>query len=392
MEICKKTELCTGCGLCSTVCPAGCIDMTENSEGFFYPQVREEQCLHCESCVKKCPVNRSGELVNPNGDERCFAFQNREEDVLRESSSGGFFTAAARAVLDSGGVVYAAEADGASHVRHVRIEREEELIGARKSKYLQSEAWGVYRSVRKDLAEGREVLFTGTPCQVAAVRSLTDSGALFTIDLLCHGVASRKVVDRYLDALSARRGKTIRSFQFRHKMNRGGVIIRSVFDDGSEYTANSLEDPFMRGYNNNLFLRRSCYACPFAGTARCGDVTIGDFWGLGVMRRTAIRTIDGVNFVKINSKQGQKLFDRILASQNVTVEEHSLAEAKLRNRTLTKPMRYTKRRVTFFEKLDSVRFDELVFGLTKHYEAERKRGELRDRVIRKAIKLTKGWE
>ena len=360
MQICKDPLLCTGCGACAARCPGKCITMTEDAEGFFYPRVDESACLHCGSCVKVCPVNGAPALRNPCTDERCYAFQNTDRAVLAESSSGGFFTAAASTVLAGGGAVYAAVMDSLAHVRHVRITDEAGLAPARKSKYMQSEAWGVYASVREDLRAGREVLFVGTPCQVAAVRSFCgESDSLLTIDLMCHGVASGRVVRCYLDALARRYNSPVQSLQFRHKMNRGGVIMRALFADGTEYTANSLEDPFMRGFNKNLFLRRSCTSCPFAGADRTGDLTIGDL-------------------------------EELRAAQAPILEEHRLIEARLRNRTLTRPMKLTDRRRVFFEKLDSVPFEELVASLTADYEAERKRADLRDRIIRKAIKIMKG--
>ncbi len=391
MQICKDPLLCTGCGACAARCPGKCITMTEDAEGFFYPRVDESACLHCDSCVKVCPVNGAPALRNPCTDERCYAFQNTDRAVLAESSSGGFFTAAASTVLAGGGAVYAAVMDSLAHVRHVRITDEAGLAPARKSKYMQSEAWGVYASVREDLRAGREVLFVGTPCQVAAVRSFCgESDSLLTIDLMCHGVASGRVVRCYLDALARRYNSPVQSLQFRHKMNRGGVIMRALFADGTEYTANSLEDPFMRGFNKNLFLRRSCTSCPFAGADRTGDLTIGDFWGLGIMSPTALKTGKGVNFLKVNTPRGEAALARIRAAQAPILEEHRLIEARLRNRTLTRPMKLTDRRRVFFEKLDSGPFEELVASLTADYEAERKRADLRDRIIRKAIKIMKG--
>lgn len=388
MSICKQEELCSGCGLCLAVCPKGCIRMERNSEGFFYPVIDEAQCVKCHKCETLCPVNDPLPLKNANRTQRCYAFQNGDGAVLQESSSGGFFTAAARQVLSAGGVVYAAEMPEIGKVRHVRIGTEAALAGARKSKYIQSEAWPVYQRIGDDLRAGRPVLFVGTPCQNAAVKRLYGAEPLFTcIDILCHGVSNEKVLQKYVDLVSARAGKSVSVLHFRHKMNVGGVIMYMQFDDGSEYTANSFDDVFMRAFNNNLSLRRSCYSCQFCGLDRVGDITMGDFWGLGVLKDSALSLSTGVSFIKVNSERGRALFDEVCRAGDDRVEEHALAEARLRNITLTRPESLPKGRETFFAGLDSADLGELVRSLSTDYEARRRRSDLRDRVLRKLRKI-----
>ena len=159
--------------------------------------------------------------------------------------------------------------------------------------------------------------------------------------------------------------------------------MRIIFEDDTEYTANSIEDPFMKGFNGNLFLRRSCYSCPFARDSREGDVTIGDFWGLGVLKDTKINTVQGVNFVKINNSQGEKLFRKIIDTQNVMIEEHMIHEAKLRNQTLTKPMKKPSNREKFFDMMDNEDFEHLIISLANKHSFSRKIRDYRDRAIKK---------
>ena len=390
MIICNNPKLCTGCGACSVQCPRQCISMRENEEGFFYPIIDDEKCVNCGLCIKICPSNEPTAVKNRNQSDKCFAFQNSNSAILQDSSSGGFFTAAAMSILSAGGIVYAVVMDDSFHAQHVRIENNEGIEDARKSKYLQSKAWSVYKRVQEDIGNGKKVLFVGTPCQVAAIRKLTDSLDLFTIDLVCHGVASHKVVSAYLSSMSNNMKGTVSRLYFRYKPSAaivGGVIMHIEFEDGREYNAASMQDAFMLGFNSNIFLRISCYHCPYAGVDRPGDVTIGDFWGLGTLGETKINQKPGVNFVKVNSDKGNQVIRMVNDNEFGIFEEHMLREAALRNRTLTVPMKYNPKRKDFFDRVGNEDFTKMIIRLTKTYILERKISSLRDRVLKLRRKI-----
>ncbi len=223
MEICKK-EKCTGCGLCSVICPNNCITICPDDEGFVYPLINEGKCIHCGKCSKICPSNHHEEAVNENRTHECYAFQNSDVNILADSSSGGFFTAAASSILNQGGVVYAAVMTERFNVQHIRISHQGQLGDARKSKYLQSKAWPVYNRIREDIDSHRKVLFVGTPCQVAAVKKIAHDGLLITIDLLCHGVANAKIAEKYAEGLEEKQKSRLKKYYFRYKPQneRGG--------------------------------------------------------------------------------------------------------------------------------------------------------------------------
>lgn len=216
MDICKQ-EKCTGCGLCSIVCPSKCIKMKESSEGFFYPVIEESCCTNCGKCRKLCPSNNNTDVKTNNSSSQCYAFQYSDVKILGESSSGGFFSAAANAILGRGGVVYAAVMQEDYILKHVRIENEKCLVEARKSKYLQSEIWSVYTSLLQDIKQGKQVLFVGTPCQVAAIKKRINSENLYTLDLICHGVSNSKIIRSYVKSMEKRYESKIQKLWFRYK-------------------------------------------------------------------------------------------------------------------------------------------------------------------------------
>ena len=215
--ICTK-EQCTGCGACVQICPKQCITMRPDSEGFRYPFVDEQQCVNCKKCVDVCPVSHAPTIHAAT----FYMAWHKDKDVLLHSSSGGVFTALATIVLRRGGVVFGAALDEATReVYHTMAENEEELDKLRMSKYYQSDTRDVYQIVRTKLQEGRQVLFSGTACQVAALYCFLGDKVewpnLLTVDVLCHGVSSKKVVDAYISSKEKRYKKRIRSIRFRVK-------------------------------------------------------------------------------------------------------------------------------------------------------------------------------
>ncbi len=332
--------------------------------------------------------------MNENRTHECYAFQNSDVNILADSSSGGFFTAAASSILNQGGVVYAAVMTERFNVQHIRISHQGQLGDARKSKYLQSKAWPVYNRIREDIDSHRKVLFVGTPCQVAAVKKIAHDGLLITIDLLCHGVANAKIAEKYAEGLEEKQKSRLKKYYFRYKPQneRGGggkVVVSGEFENGRTYTASSLKDAYMTGFNANLFLRPSCYKCAYAGLNRTGDITIGDFWGLGTSDKTMIKTGKGVNFVKINTSAGQNLFNEIIGHKMGIVEKHDLKEAIRKNQTLTKPMEYNRNRTRFFKHFENESFEDMIRRYSRQYVRGRKIDRYRQRILKKIKKLLK---
>lgn len=232
------------------------------------------------------------------------------------SSSGGMFTAVSDLILDRGGVVYGAAFDENFTVRHQRAETRKGRDRFRGSKYVQSDLGDTFSQVKKDLLDGREVLFTGTPCQVAGLKnflnqSKVDRFKLYSCDLVCHGVPSPKIFHDYFAFMTGKYHSSAESLTFRYKPpGWRAQAMRISFKNGKKYIADAGSDLFYRLFLPNLILRDSCYACPFASVDRTGDLTIGDFWGIE-KSMPDFEDEKGVSLVLVNTEKGRRLFEAV---------------------------------------------------------------------------------
>lgn len=281
--ICEDPLRCTGCSACMAACPKDAIAMVSNAEGFLVPRIDPGKCISCGRCRRACPSNGDTAEALKSTPVCAYAFRN-DDEVRAHSSSGGAFWALAKPVIDEGGVVYGAAFDDKFAVRHIRCEDEVSLRRCCGSKYVQSDVGDSYASVRADLASGRTVLFSGTPCQVAGLKSylkLCGGGStrLILVDLLCHGAASPGIFSDHVAFLESRHGRLV-GYEFRNKdFGWHGYRNAAVFrDDGKRfgYDVSAYQEIFDFSYA----ARPVCSRCPYACAARAGDVTLGDYWGV----------------------------------------------------------------------------------------------------------------
>lgn len=313
---CLSKEKCTGCASCINRCPLDCITMQSDEEGFLFPVIDESRCTRCGECKAICPVLRPPEKPDVEHIPDCYAAWSKDAEIRFHSTSGGVFTHLARAVLGRGGFVAGARYRADHLVEHTLISSETELEVLRQSKYVQSEIGLVYREIRARLEQGKQVLFTGTPCQCAGLRAFLgrEYDSLFLCDFICRGVNSPKVYLAYLHELEKRYGTPVKQVWFKNKTygwNR--FCTKIVFEDGQEYLADRDTDPFMLGYIKSklsCYMRPSCYQCRFKGINRPVDITLGDFWGIQVY--TDINDADlGVSAVLLHTPKGKKIFKDI---------------------------------------------------------------------------------
>lgn len=243
----KKSECC-GCGSCVDICAVRAIVMKEDEEGFLYPSVSTEKCINCGACKKVCPVQdfQKSELTAYAG----YIVQHRDDEIRRQSTSGGAFTAVANAILQQGGVVFGAAFHENHTVRHIVAHNERELGKFRNSKYVQSDMSVVYEEIKNCLAEEKIVCFSGTPCQVAAVRKrFPNSEKLYLVDVVCREVTSPKLLKKYIGYLQAQKKKKVRSIRFRDKYyGYHYSVINVEFDDGTHYRRPLHYDPYLRAF------------------------------------------------------------------------------------------------------------------------------------------------
>lgn len=309
---------CVGCGACVAVCPVSCISWKRDEEGFDYP-VAGEDCVSCGKCERVCP---SIDRIVPLQIERKHAYAAiaRDDVAWEGSASGGAFYCLADALLDSCAgsdhptTVFGALWNGLS-VRHEAASDTSGIAPMQKSKYVQSDTSIALARAAADLSSGKTVLYTGTPCQVAAARKLLgDHERLYFIDLVCHGVGSPGVFQRYLEELSERKGKIVISYSFRHKARRFGNIEdhRSliVYEDGK--IEQPVHDLISRLFLKQLCLRPSCgEGCPYRDPAREGDVTLADLKGKGAVCPD-ISDDRQYSCVIVNTDKGARLMDLAL--------------------------------------------------------------------------------
>lgn len=279
-------NLCTGCSLCAAICPVHAITMREDDHGAFYPEVEEKSCIHCGLCETRCPTwqiehGRTGTAQILE----LWAAQLRSDSLRKESSSGGVFTALAQQTLQHGGaVVGCAMSENCREAGHIVVERAEELSRLRGSKYLQSNMGDILQTTQTLLRTGRPVLFSGTPCQAAALDSLLGKRRpenLLLVDFICHGVPLPGLWRRYLDEQEHKQGAAVCKAYFRYKGNGWKIFsLQLCFSDGQPYVGKVTEDPYLRGFISNCYLRPSCHHCKIRADQYRSDLTLADFWGV----------------------------------------------------------------------------------------------------------------
>ncbi len=309
---------CTGCGLCDNVCPKDAIRMVWSDSGFLVPQVDTSVCVECGLCVKKCIAQEEAEVyTDDTSSVVSYGGWNKDEGILLGSSSGGVFTALAEYIIGQGGVVFGVVWKDKLTAVFDKAESLEALAAMRGSKYTPAVPGHAYREVLNELKNGRKVLFSGTSCQVHALRKYLrkDYENLLTVDIMCHGTPSHLILEKYIEEDEARTGKTIDHVSFRDKPE-GWLryhVTRHYTDGSSQSTAMS-QDIYMRMFLSDKALNTVCYNCPYAHFPRQGDITLGDYWG--VENHHADWPIDkGVSSILANNSKGkaalEQLSDRI---------------------------------------------------------------------------------
>lgn len=349
---------CTGCAACRNICPKDAIQMTAGDDGFLRPFINTEKCVQCLICEKTCPVLHKSSYINNLKEPSVFACWNKDPQSRFESSSGGAFSALANAIFSEGGHVAGAVYDEDMTVRHLLSDSVNDIIRLRGSKYVQSDINLVFREIKTKLIKGDKVLFVGTPCQVAGIRSYLkkDYDNLFCCDFICHGTPSPLLFKKYIHWVEKIKHIKIRSFNFRHKRSGWYDAVRVA--NGKHYMKGKL-DAYFFGFNRDITLRESCYNCPAIGLPRKGDITIADYWGIGMIYKfeKLDEIPDGISLLMINNNKGAMLFEK--AKPLLHIQKGHFDEALHRNQPMIKPSHRPQCRDTFYSDLNSLDFEEL---------------------------------
>jgi coenzyme F420-reducing hydrogenase beta subunit len=358
---------CCGCYACYQACPKQAIKMVSDKEGFVYPKVDLINCIDCGICEQVCPIINKGENNKPLN---IYAAINNNEKVRLNSSSGGIFTLIAQHVIMQGGVVFGAKLNSKLEVIHDIANCEEDLAGFRGSKYVQSNLQDIYLKVVKYLKNGTTVLFSGTPCQISALKLYLkkDYKNLITVDFICHGVPSPKIFKLYLGALQQKQKDTLIKVDFRNKIKGWRTFsIAYHFQKTSKHKKRythiipRTKDLYFLGFINHLFLRPSCHFCPTKKSTSGSDIKLGDFWAI----RSVNKDFDdnkGVSILMINTPKGQTIFSQIAGK--TTNFETSIIDGTSDPSYQSSVLPHAKRDV-FFNEINKE--PEKILNILEHY-------------------------
>ena len=327
-----ETNLCVGCSACASICPKRCIEMETDSDGFRYPVLMHPtNCVECGMCESVCPV--LNESIKANNDlPSAYAAFTKDERIRQDSSSGGIFTEIAKRVIEENGVVYGAAYDEGFAVCHSCVDKIEDLQKLRGAKYAESNLGRSFSEILDRLKQGQLVLFSGTPCQVAGLKSFVrkDYNNLICIDFVCHGVPSPMAWDAFIKYRAEKDadGKLPQRINLRSKETGWSQYQYSnvfEYEDGKKSSTVSSQSLFMKLFVGDYISRPSCSECKFKGYSRVSDITLGDFWGIWDIE-PEMDDNKGTSVILVHTPNGEKLWRDIepkIKSKEVTLEQAS---------------------------------------------------------------------
>ncbi len=370
LEVCEKNK-CSGCMACVNICNPKAISVIVDEEGFDSPIINQSLCVDCGLCVRICPLNKDQSNIQLFQPLSVYSGWSNNEEIRFNSSSGGAFTELAKEILKKDGIVFGAAFDKDFTFCHTYVSTEDELERLRGSKYVQSRILNTHTEVKTFLNQDKWVLFSGTPCQVAGLKSFLrkDYDKLLTIDLICHGVPSPKVFEDYKKYILEKECFTkFHKINFRDKRKSGwnffciSITGNTKENQQKEYVGEYYSDPFLRGFLRDYFLRSSCYECKFTSIKRPSDITIADWWGYKPFDKTeGDFEQKGVSLVFANTLKGED----VVSTANMKLRNRTISEALKTNLALKEPFAMPSARKEFWQDYNSIPFSEVVLKWMK---------------------------
>ncbi len=356
----KDKRKCCGCTACYNICPRDCIEMIYDEEGFSYPHVNDALCIGCGLCEKKCPI-----LNKPKSDNHIFAYVgvNNCQTIRAASTSGGVIGAINNYVLEElNGVVYGVVYDDSFMPVHRRITNIEEAYLLCGSKYAQSELSFTFKNIKKDLEDGATVAFTGTPCQVAGLKSYLgkEYDGLIAIDLVCRSIPSPKLWKKYLEWQADRHNSSITKVNCRAKTygyHNGTLTID--FRNGRKYSGSNRVDLFMKAFHKDVCSRPSCYDCHFKDTDRCSDFTIFDSWNANYVTENRYQDDNlGCSNIICRNDKAKQIIDSIkgIDLYEASVDRMYEYSGEMERNSIL----YTDARKNFYRDLDEIGLEKTI--------------------------------
>jgi len=375
-----KNEECCGCKACGDICPKDAIEYNFD-KGFWYPYKNMKKCIDCKKCEEVCPIDFKEKILIEDNEQVYACFVN-DKNILFQSSSGGMFTLLANYILENNGIVFGCKYSENMIVIHAEANKYEQLIPLSGTKYVQSDTAGIYKIVKKRLDEGQKILFSGTPCQIEALKNYLDKEYfnLITVDIVCHGVPSPQIFIDYIKLIEKKKNLKIKDFQFRNKTIGWNTPMRIIkYYNGLVNKNKLVKDPFNYLFQNlDLIERPSCYECKYAGAKRISDITIGDYWGVEKNTPEMFNNNNGVSIILLNTKKGNDFFLNI-PKNRYTIKQISLKSAQEKNIPLRNNIRKNEKRNEFFKNYDRKGIEYCI----KHYSETNKIKRIIKKILRK---------
>ncbi len=355
-----EPNLCVGCTACVSICPKRCIEMETDPDGFRYPVLgHPANCVECGMCKSVCPV--LNESIKANDDlPSAYAAFTKDERIRQDSSSGGIFTEIAKRIIAENGVVYGAAYDERFAVCHCCVTKIDDLQKLRGAKYAESNLGSSFSEILDRLKSGQLVLFSGTPCQVAGLKSFVrkDYNNLICIDFVCHGVPSPMSWDAFIKYRAEKDadGKLPQRINLRSKETGWSQYQYSnvfEYEDGKKNSTVSSQSLFMKLFVGDYISRPSCSECKFKGFSRTSDITLGDFWGIWDIE-PEMDDNKGTSVILVHTPNGEKIWMDIetkIKSKEVTLEQASQYNPSMLVASKAKPNRE--------DVLERIRMDEI---------------------------------
>lgn len=352
---------CTGCSACKNICPGEAILMVEDAEGFLYPKIDNSKCVHCGLCKNVCPCLKKTDNNNLKSPD-CYAAM-ADDDIRKLSSSGGAFSILSDYILSKKGYICGCTFDvNELKAKHIIINKKEDLSKLRGSKYVQSDVGFIYKEIKNLLNTGIFVLFCGTPCQVAGLKTFLgkDYETLLTVDILCHGVPSTKVYRKYLNELLQSNDEKIIRVNFRDKARGWSPVLTNTTTTTTTtttYSHSQIEDPYMQVFLKNISLRKNCTDCRYCSTRRIGDFTIGDFWRIDYFY-PKLNDGKGTSLLLVNNEKAAQILT-VIKGNFKQIQKIPLKYAITGNKNLYAPHKAHSKRELFFDNLEKYPLKQL---------------------------------
>lgn len=354
-----KKEDCCGCGACLNICPKRAITMYEDECGFIYPIIDENKCIRCGQCKTVCAFQNRTETNIPI---RCYAAVSKNSIQAEKSASAGIFAAIAENMISHGGIVYGAAFNEDWKVHHIAVKNSNHLCDLQGSKYAHSDTGKTYAEVKEQLKSGCKILYSGTPCQIAGLKGFLgqDYENLLTLDIVCHGVPSNRMLQDYLQLIGEKNGGKVEQFTFRDK-SIGWGMNGSAIINGKRIKIWQSASSYLYYFTRGWIYRENCYKCKYACKHRPADITIGDFWGIEkqhpeLLGKNGWDESKGISLVIVNTNKGKKAFD----NTNIELKNSSFETMAIKNAQLMKPSDKGKREeiIAIYKKSNWVELDK----------------------------------